>query len=366
MRQMIYHVPYPIQESSQAASAIRPRKMRDAFAAIGYRVFEVSGNAAERRMRIRAIKARLERGERFDFCYSESSTIATPLTEPRHLPPHPFLDLAFLTHLHRKGVPVGLFYRDIYWRYPDYVESVGRALAVPLRALYLWDLAWYRVGLDRLFLPSLKMGEVVPIVPRDRGRALPPGCDVVDLPEPGEGLRIFYVGGIGAHYRLDTLLGAVSGLEGVELTVCTRREAWEGEKERLAPLMADNIRVVHASGDELEQFYAWASITSLVVEPSGYRGFAAPLKLFEYLGHARPILASAGTLAGQIVAESGAGWTVDYDVDSVRRQLTYLRDHPDEVAAKAAQARVARLDHTWEARARQVADELSPLARPSL
>ncbi|WP_223875399.1 glycosyltransferase family protein [Nanchangia anserum] len=360
---MIYHVPYPISESSRAASAIRPRAMRDAFIDAGYRVYEVSGDAARRRRRIRALMRRIALGETFDFCYSESSSLPTSLTESRHFPPHPFLDLVFLARLRRHGIPVGLFYRDIYWRDRAYVDSVGPVAAEGMRALYYWDLAWYRAGVDRLYLPSLAMGEVVPLVPRERHAALPPGLSPVDVATPDGNLHVFYVGGLGQHYRLDLLLAAVADVEGVELTVCVPSEQWQAHRDDLEPLLTPRVHVVHASGEELEELYARAHVCSLVVEPSAYRDFAVPLKLFEYLGHARPVLATASTLAGNMVEREDIGWTVTYDVEHLRETLTYLRDHPDERAAKSANARRVRASHTWQARAHQVARELTGSAR---
>ena len=62
------------------------------------------------------------------------------------------------------------------------------------------------------------------------------------------------------------------------------------------------VQVVHRSGAELEQLYDNADACVLFVQPDPYREFAAPVKLFEYLGHGKPVIASAGTLAAQVVA----------------------------------------------------------------
>lgn len=365
MRQMIYHVPYPIVQTSQAATALRPRKMRDAFLQAGYRVCEISGYAAQRRRRMRALAQMLERGERFDFCYSESATMATPLTEPSHLPPHPFLDHTFFVSLRRAGIPVGLYYRDIYWRYPSYVESLGPALATAMRGVYLWDLAWYRLGLDRLYLQSEAMSAEVPWVPAERHGVLSPGADIVDTPLPGDGpLRLFYVGALGEYYRLDTLVEAVRGLEGVELTLCTRPEIWRAHEDHYRPLMDSSIRVVHGSGPELEPYYAECSVASLVVEPSAYRDFVLPVKLFEYLGHGRPVLATANTLVGSYVSDNGVGWAVPYTREGLRAALVELRDHPETVREVTRRCRDFRVEHTWRARALQVAADLTGMAAP--
>ncbi|WP_285286043.1 hypothetical protein, partial [Klebsiella pneumoniae] len=78
-----------------------------------------------------------------------------------HLPTHPLEDFAFLTRLRRHGIPVGLFYRDVYWKFPLYGEGVPKAKQLVAQAMYRYDLLAYRQCLDVLFLPSLRMGEWV-------------------------------------------------------------------------------------------------------------------------------------------------------------------------------------------------------------
>ena len=82
--------------------------------------------------------------------------------------------------MHRHGVPTSLFYRDIYWAFPDYRERVGAALATAMGCVYRYDLAWYSRYIDRLYLPSMRMGAHVPGFPEERMAPLPPGCEIVD------------------------------------------------------------------------------------------------------------------------------------------------------------------------------------------
>lgn len=210
MPTMVFHTPFPIDRQARAASGIRPWRMMDAFAALGYEVLDVTGTPAERRRRVRALARRLREGQKIDFLYSECATIPTMLAGARHLPPHPVLDPALFSLVRRHGVPTGLFYRDMYWAFEDYEASVGRPLATLMRAVYHYDLAWYRRLVDILFLPSAQMGHYVPVFPPDRMEPLPPGGVVVDDHVPGEGLRLLYVGALGGHYRLQECVRAVA------------------------------------------------------------------------------------------------------------------------------------------------------------
>ena len=94
MPTMVFHTPFPIDRQARAASGIRPWRMMDAFAALGYEVLDVTGTPAERRRRVRALARRLREGQKIDFLYSECATIPTMFAGARHLPPHPVLDPA--------------------------------------------------------------------------------------------------------------------------------------------------------------------------------------------------------------------------------------------------------------------------------
>ena len=97
----------------------------------------------------------------------------------------------------------------------------------------------------------------------------------------------------------------------------------------------------------------------LAVEPSDYRRFAVPLKLFEYLSRGRPILVTEGTEAARIVSSFNAGWVVPYTAEAIAATLRRLQGNRAEVQAKAANAVSAAKVNTWADRARTVADTLT-------
>ena len=136
--------------------------MLDAFRELGFEVLTVTGSARERSRRLRALRARLEGGQSIEFLYSECATIPTMLTEPRHLPPHLLLDPSLMRLVRRHGVPTSLFYRDIYWVFPDYRQRVGAAVAGAMSLVYRYDLAWYsRYIRHSITGPLMKSGVTV-------------------------------------------------------------------------------------------------------------------------------------------------------------------------------------------------------------
>ncbi|GAA1397969.1 glycosyl transferase [Luteococcus peritonei] len=360
---MVFHAPFPLNRKATSASGIRPVRMRDAFEALGYEVWEVTGTARQRAAASRRVRHALKAGLRFDFCYSESSTMPTSMTEAHHLPLHPLLDFQLFRALRARGCRVGLFYRDIYWAFDGYGEGLNPVKKAAALAAYRYDLKAYDRTVDVLYLPSMLMAPHVD-VQRVRMAALPPGHDMPELePQPAEGIHLFYVGGLGDHYRFPVLLQAVQQVAAsgrpVSLTLCTHQSQWEQNKQDYQAFVGGPVRVVHANGPELEPLYRAANATTLFIEPNDYRAFASPVKLYEYVGQAKPVLASEGTLSGRFVDENGFGWTVPYTLEAVTAKLTELADHPEEVQRVREVMVQRRGEHSWLQRARGVAEELS-------
>ena len=373
---MIFHAPFPLQPDRVAASMLRPLAMRRAFADLGYRVMNVTGYAAQRRRAMTRVRAALAAGARIEFVYSENATIPNALTEPRHLPVHPLLDVAFFRHCRRSGVPVGVFYRDVYWRFPRFREGINPVLEAGLQATYRSELmAFERVGLH-LFLPSQAMARHVPHVDPVRMSALPPGAPDVAATrrdsdgwddggdEDGKELELLFVGVLQDNYRLDACLRAVIATPGTRVTLCVRQETWETSRDHYAPLLpAGRAQVVHRSGAELEPLYRRADLGVLFTEPNPYWDFAVPYKLYEYLAHELPVIAVRGTQTGRLVEEMGIGWVLSYDAGALGDLLRHLREAPEEIEAVRRRMRAVLPDQTWQARARTVVQVLGATER---
>ena len=102
---LIFHIPLKIDRNDPSASQIRPQKLMAAFTELGWEMDVVEGRGRDRKRQIAAIKRKIRQGVHYDFCYSESSTMPTLLTEPHHLPTYPCLDFGFLAFCKRHGIP---------------------------------------------------------------------------------------------------------------------------------------------------------------------------------------------------------------------------------------------------------------------
>ena len=366
-RYCIFHVPNHIDPAGKSGSNIRPIKMIEAFKRCGYHVVCVMGYGNERKKAIDCIKKQIESGKKYDFLYSESSTMPTLLTEKNHIPRYPNLDFGFFKYCHRHGIKIGLFYRDIQWKFSVYRDNVKwykRIFSIPF---YKYDLWRYQSLVDLFYLPTKEMSYYL----RDKKSLLSkmeilmPGCETQNVPPPPNAIctndliNIFYVGGVDRIYDLTYFLKAVKSLEGkLRVTICCRESEWNMVKARYGPYLSSNIVIVHASGEELNKYYEKADLCCAFAGTGEYMRMAMPVKIFEYLGHLKPIIATKDTAAGNFVEQEGIGWSAEYNVNRLTECLNGIIEHPEILKEKVKnEFKILNL-HTWKARSNQVIRDL--------
>ena len=362
-KRCVYHVPYPIKKESNAASAIRPRKMLEAFQRQFEEVFVISGYGRERKQRLKELKRRVSNGDVFEFLYSENSTMPNLMTEKNHMPYFPFLERDIFRFCKRHGIPIGLFYRDVYWRFPVYKQKVAfwkRCISLPL---YHYDLAIYNKYIDILYLPSMEMGKYVPF--GGRKQPLPPGnegkrkCSEMPRRQRKSQIELFYVGGIGGEYDVSKLIEGVGECKFTHLTICCRKEEWGQWLKESRIAAPDNITIVHESADGLKKYYAKADLGILFFSASGYRKMAMPVKLFEYMENLLPIVATSGCEAGKFVEEHEIGWAINYEKKDLVRLLSDLNEDRTRIHEKYKKLLDAAEKNTWDSRAMTVCRNLN-------
>ena len=323
MKKCIFYLPYKLDARGAGARMLRPKKMIQAFRDIGYDVFVIQGTASERKVLIKKLKTSISDGEEYSFMYAEASTMPTLLTDPGHLPLHPFVDYGFFRFVKQHGIKIGLFYCDVYWKFPNYAGSVKVWKRVCALQCYKYDIRQYKKYLDKFYVADKRVCDHLGDHHLSEiSSELPPGAEnltverIIDTDYTNRPLRVFYVGGIGNHYQILELVRSVCETENTELIICCREKEWFQEKNKYEPYLCDRIRIVHNSGDELEQYYSKADICSLVFRRSVYMDMAKPFKAYEYLAHEIPVISTRGTGIGQFVEENNVGWRLDYFVVS--------------------------------------------------
>lgn len=361
---LIFHSPMPIERLLDSGSAVRPKRMLEAFRAIGQEVLLVDGESRRRRRIWREVMAIPP--DRLVGVYSELSTTPIALTDPDHLPRSPFMDAKAFRRLRDQGVPTSVFYRDVHWRFPQYDRAISRWKRFVGRGFHYLELRQIVEHVDIVFLPTTAMLRHVPFTRAPRRIApLPPGC--ASHPRPrrtdGSSLRLLYVGGVGPpNYDLEVMLDAVRATEQCELRICCRAGEWSAQKERYC--VPGNARVEHVSGPDLEQLFAWADALLFWCPTNTYLDFSMPVKVFESLGWCLPTIVNGSTEFGRFIRDSGAGFAPRLAAE-LRPLLERLRDDRSLLVAAADAANKIAPSHTWEARARTVLETLCGIREAS-
>ncbi|MGF2733416.1 glycosyltransferase [Marinobacter sp. DUT-1] len=359
---IIFHHPRPITANGLTGSQVRPYKMLQAFKKLGVNVLEVTGEIRSRSASMDSARRMIEEGKRFDFVYTENLTIPFAMSEEHRLPTHPFLDHSFLAFCNSRNIPVSLFNRDVYWRDKAYKKMLpwwGRLVTIPL---HWYDWWWHTRYLNTLYLPSEAMGRALPWMHSFKNvRFLPPGTEIPEKPRDpniNSPIRLFYVGGIKPpNYDLRPLLAAMSKTDAANLTVCCRESEWDHLKDIYIPLLSDRVSVVHRSGAELDQLYEQSDLFIVVRDQGTYLDYSVPIKLYESLGHALPVLCNPGGETARIVDSEKLGWIKD--PNEIPDFLATLAKNSELIKQQKELLKKLRHNHTWTERAAKVCKDMT-------
>ncbi|SEN38329.1 glycosyltransferase [Lihuaxuella thermophila] len=365
MRSVLVYYPFTLATKADSGSKLRPIEMLKAFEAWGnaenVKVIAIHGNSRERKEQFHKLRKNGELDQLL-FCYVENQTIPVWLTDPGHIPKAPFIDWTVFRFLKKKGVPIGVFYRDVYWKFDELYPLKGWKKKL-MRMVYRIEEKFFQTYAKAIFLPSLAMGEYVGI---DRMKAaLPPGGKSLSEPKPAVSKRNYeglYVGGI-AHrdYGLSLMLDALEIVKSRDipfsLTIVCREGEYqalpENEKVRISEC---NVQVKHVSGPELDALYREMDFALIPRFPSKYNHFSVPVKLVEYLSNRLPVIATNCT-AQQSLIESGPYGTIcEATPESMAQAIEKMIENQAVYAAQIERDFLRH--HSWLARVRTVKSTL--------
>lgn len=289
------------------------------------------------------------------------------LTDKDHVPRAIGMDFGFWKKLKDNGIPIGCFYRDVYWQFNDmYVPPFGKKFLTPvMQGIYRKELKAYHKAVDILYLPSLEMNRFVKWT--KKFDELPPGMEKTDEPEkPSNSIpTAVYVGGITDQIGILTMLEAFDEINGAGTNVQLDFICREGEfkKDEKIQKYQDKawINIMHLSGDELKEVYRKADIALIPREKNTYHDFAMPVKLFEYLSYHLPIVATNCDAQARLLEDNNFGIVSKVDKqdfkDAVQKAL-----NPDVHASMTESIRQhAFTENSWDARVEKVAKDLTTM-----
>lgn len=359
---LLYLTYISLDKAPTSGSSVRPQKMRDVFKglAIDVKIFDgISNNIKLRKQKVKEIKKTLKIWKP-DGCYIEP-------------PSGPFFyygDVQLIKYLHKKGIPISIFYRDAYWKYPEYSIEKKESLKTKIKryivkCMQIWQWNVFKKNIDIIYFPSLSMAKEFDCPKKD---ILPPGAFVPEFKEKTELSKILqyiFVGGAAQNHGTFLTINAFNRLNENEIKakliyVCPE-EQWLSlgiNKE----LYKGWLEVIHTSGDEnLKPLYEIADVALLTAPRTFYRDFAIPIKIFEYISYLKPMLVTDCTETARIVNENNIGWVTKDVEDSIVKQLEYLCSNPQEIIQIRQNMQSVREKNLWECRAQKVIQDLETL-----
>lgn len=320
LESILIYYPFTLAKVADSGSKLRPLQMKKALEKWGEKegisVITISGNSKERQNQFQKLLTE-KKLENIRFCYVENQTIPLWLTDPKHIPQNPWIDRVIFQYLQKKNVPIGIFYRDVYWKFDELYPLSGWKKKI-MQWIYRREERFYEKYGKALFLPSMEMGAHVDI--EILKAALPPGGQALANYEkkPHEGTKGLYVGGI-AHqdYGLSLLLDSLEIVQGkgvdYRLTICCREQELQSIPDEARDRMKQlSVEVVHLSGESLQKLYQEMDFALIPRYRSTYNDFAVPVKLVEYLSNLLPVVATDCSAQKSFV-ESGPYGIVSQD-----------------------------------------------------
>lgn len=359
INKLLYLTYIPMEDAPSSGSSVRPKKMKSALEELGIDVKTFSGinnNIEIRKKTVSDIKELLKTW-RPDACYIE--------------PPSGLMfyygDIELIKILHRMKIPTSIFYRDAYWKYPEYsvegklsLMNQFKRLIIKGIQIYQWNV--FRKNIDIIYFPSMTMASEFDCPYKD---TLPPGSFVADIKQKTElskPLQFVFVGGAarnhGTFLTIEAFIKVNKKEVKAKLCYICPKEQWDS-LGLYAEQYRDWMEIVHTSGDEnLKPLYEKADIALLTAPRTFYRDFAVPIKIFEYISYLKPILVTDCIETARVVTDNHVGWVVKDDVESVAAQIEFLCNHPEEIERIKSGMHVARNNNLWVSRAKKVIQDL--------
>lgn len=316
MKSVLLYYPFEVAENANSGSKLRPKEIYKAFQEWGKRedveILLLSGSSAEREVLFEQWKAQ-GKLEHLWFCYMENQTIPFWLTDKGHIPKKPFIDKKVMKYLKQRQVPVGVFYRDVYWKFDELYPLKGLKKAV-MKTIYRMEESFYSKYCDVIFLPSDAMGKYVGI-PKKKV-SLPPGGKEMNVAKIEKNIKIsqgLYVGGInnedyGLFLLLDALKIANKQETVCDLTIVCREDEYKQlPEEKKLRIEEMNVTVEHVSGEALNELYREMDFAFIPRYRSTYNDFSVPVKLVEYLSNELPVIATYCRAQQEIIEADGYG-----------------------------------------------------------
>lgn len=337
-----------------SGSSVRPFRMYNALVNLGHEVKLLEGQQNKRKIRKAKVKAVIDwlDTNKPDLCY----------VEPPSGPFFNTIDIKLLKKVHKMGVPIGLFYRDSYWKFPKWAWiGTPRWKCALLTIMHKRDLSVFKKCCDMVYFPSTEAAGVFSNAGFKNVGLLPPGCSLPMSDVKPMAKEIFYAGGVREADGIDDLLIALdkinrSGIN-VKLNLITKKAELVHIKNREL-LEEDWIEVMEASGEELEPVYAKCDLGILPKRRHFYMDMAISVKVLECMSHGLPMISTDCPAMARFIDKNKSGIVCKEGAESIEKAIVEYYTNKELYFELLENVKKAASNNTWEKRIEQVIDDL--------
>lgn len=221
------------------------------------------------------------RKKKFDFCYIE-------------LPSGPifnFCDHLLIMYIKSQKIPVGIFYRDAYWKFASWY-NLSKFKKIIITLMHKFDLFVFKHTCKIIYFPSDSMADLFEM---NNKLSLPPACrDDLFNNDIHSKDKAVYIGGISKRYGTDILLNAFDLLNLNRENLIYLNLVCREVDDNIKPFIGKPWLKIHVgvSGDSLKEIYRDSDFAIIPFRRDIYMDFAVPVKLYEYMSFGMPIIAT--------------------------------------------------------------------------
>lgn len=364
-KKFIVYFPFHLK-SGESGSGVRPTQLLNAFHQLAeeknMECIEIIGSSQERKQKLNDLYQNVDPSQ-IEFCYMENQTIPIWLTDSDHLPRAPFLDLNFMKFLKKNDIPLGIFYRDVYWKFKQHYQ-VSFGIKQAMISLFHLELLMYKRYAKKIFLPSTEMNKYLSVPGEQLSTSPPGGKKIQKMARFQEGApNAVYVGGINPRYGIYEVLKAFRSINSsdtrISLSLVCRKHEFDTYRSLMEEyLEAEWLTIHHAHGEQLTPIYEKADFGIVTLQKEVYNDFAVPVKLFEYLSYGLPVLATNCNALERIVKEDSLGVIVPDNSKDIEIGILELLDENKRSAFKKQVELALQTKHLWIHRAEDIRSAL--------
>lgn len=360
LMKLLYITYIDFTENPKSGSAVRPQKMYKAFLEHGVDVKLLECQQNKRKQRKEKVKEILHwlDSNKPDICYIESPS--GPIFN--------YIDLKLIKKVHKMGIPIGYFYRDAFWLFPEWM-NLGKLKNNVIIFMNKITLSVLKNNCDILYFPTKSAAELFDFAYFKRVDMLPPAADIGNIKEDVVNelyKNCVYVGAVSETDGTFELLKAFTYLNdktdlNISLTIVCREQEWEKINKSVDDTNCKWLRVIHASGKELASIYSKSDVALFPRQSDKYIDIAMPVKLFEYFSFGKPVIATKRIEPMKFIMENNCGLICNDDYKSIAKTIEcFYRDEELQIRLKENVKKTAK-NNQWVNRANKVMEDLCSL-----